>query len=388
MRFRSTLRIPRRVHLGTILAVASMAAACSTSSIPVSPDGGGRGTVAGRVQALDGSPVPGAIVSLAGGPSATADAGGRFLLRAAQPAAQASVAAASPGYITGNTLLAVEAGKTTLHTFTLIPRAPAQRLDAAAGGQVSFADGGSVSIPAASLVDANGRPATGEVQVRATYIDPNDPRQVEAAPGNYLARDSLGRTTPIETRGMVEVVAFDAQGGALQLARGQEAVLVWPASTRMDGNLYLFAAGTGYWGYIQPILRRLPIRRFGLANVDKPILGLTCVRVTTSPRLAGVRVVVRGPGYRLGAADVTDDAGTAVVAVPASDGARIGTGSLTAPSVQVRATGPAVPAPAAGCGSRASLAATLPLPADAVRLGVLDGTYGVPARSVSLASIR
>ncbi|HEU4558731.1 MAG TPA: carboxypeptidase regulatory-like domain-containing protein [Longimicrobium sp.] len=384
-------RTPR--PLGTILALAALCAAalpaaCNPSGVPVAPGGGGTGTVAGRVQDLDGRPVPGAVVSLAGGPSATSTADGRFLIRGAQPQVQASAAAASPGYITGNTLLAVEAGKTTVHTFSLIPRAPAQQLNAATGGRVSFADGGSVSIPPASLVDANGRPATGEVSVRATYIDPNDPRQVDAAPGNYLSRDSLGRTVAIETRGMVEVVAFDARGGALQLARGQQATLTWPASTRMDGNLYEFSSTTGFWDNVAPIERQISMRRIALYNVDKPIRRLTCVRVTTSPRLAGVRVVVRGPGYRLAADGVTDDGGTAVVAVPASDAVRIGTSSFTAPSVRVQASAPAVAAPVAGCGTQAALAAVLPIPSEAIRLGLLDGTYVQPTRSGTLASLR
>jgi len=323
-----------------VVLAAALLSACTPPG-RVAPDG--TTTITGRVVGLDGRPIPGATARVAGDARAVSNAEGVFSFDVSS-GAPVPVEVASAGHVTGNVLFPVAAGHVSLRTIELIARAQAQRLDAAAGGSVPLAGGaGSVAIAPGSLVDAAGRPATGDVFVRATYIDPRDPRQVRAAPGNYVARDSLGELTQLATRGMVEVVVADAGGAALRLAPGRTAAIAWPRTRPVDGALYAISPN-GYWQSVGPMGEITPIQQIGTFNWDETF-EFVCIRVAVDPRMEGVTVTAMGvaPEDYESAAN-TDRNGVAVLGVKPSSSVMISISSSGNPPIQVQTpAGPVFP---------------------------------------------
>jgi PKD repeat protein len=110
---------------------------------------------------------------------------------------------------------------------SLLPRAAAQTLaDAAAGGSLAGVDGAGITLPANALVDEQGNPVTGPVQVTMTPVDINS-GAVAAFPGRFEGMDASGSASPIASYGTTEYTL--TQGGrALQLKPGARAILQLP----------------------------------------------------------------------------------------------------------------------------------------------------------------
>ncbi len=301
----------------TILAAAAASLAAALLLAACSPGAGGgpvagRGTlVSGHVQSLDGRPVGGASVRVAGGGTALTDAQGRFSIPGVRPDERAAVWVTSDAYATSATAYPVRAGYETVANVDLIPRAPAQRLDAGRGGRVQVGAGGSLEIEPGSLVGAAGQPAQGDAFVSATYIDPADSRQVGAAPGNYVAADSLGRLQLLHTYGMVDVRVVDGSGGELSLARGRTASLTLPSTGAERGNAYRLAGG-GDWQVVGPWTTVTRIPNVGTWNYDGP-RNYTCLRVTVVPSTPGITVRASAVGWHVNG--VTDATGVATIPV-------------------------------------------------------------------------
>jgi Carboxypeptidase regulatory-like domain len=139
------------------------------------------------------------------------------------------------------------------NTVIIWPRASAVTIDAERGGKIAFPNGGGVTLPERALVDSNGRAVKGKVQVRLTYLDVTDRKQLAAAPGDFTARMRDGSISRLESFGIFEIMASDLQGNPVNLLRGSSAKLELPVPRTRRGRppdrtgLYSFDNGTGRW---------------------------------------------------------------------------------------------------------------------------------------------
>lgn len=179
----------------------------------------------GQVTDAAGAPIAGATVK-AGGRSATTDAAGAFQLKAST--GEVLVRVEAEGHLPGIKKALVADGSPTALHLKLVTEAAALPLDATAGGEVVGAANARVTVPAAGLVDADGLPVTGTVQVHLTPIDPSVAAQLEAAPGDFSAVRIGGEAAQLESFGMIDL-SIRKDGAKLQVAPGQSFQIAIPA---------------------------------------------------------------------------------------------------------------------------------------------------------------
>ncbi|MEZ4472478.1 MAG: carboxypeptidase-like regulatory domain-containing protein [bacterium] len=148
--------------------------------------------VFGRLTA-GGQPVAGARVQ-GGGATATTDADGRYQLKAATSLG-ITVRFEAEGYLPAVRSTPVLDQRPTALDATLVAEAPAQPLDAAAGGTISGARGAQVTVPPGGLVLAVGGSVEGMVDVHLTPLDPTKPDELTAGTDAFAGRDETGRVT-------------------------------------------------------------------------------------------------------------------------------------------------------------------------------------------------
>lgn len=203
--------------------------------------------VTGLVKSIDGLPLAGASVGVAGGASqVVSDAQGRVALTV-NAGADVALRVSRSGYADQTHVLHLPAsvGSDGYFEATLLPRAAAQTLpDAAAGGSLSGSDGARITLPPNALVDAAGVAVSGPVSVTLTPVDINNPAALPAFPGRFEGLNTDGSRTPIVSYGTVEFTLSQA-GRPLQLRPGARASIELPlyAGANLDGSL-LVAGGT------------------------------------------------------------------------------------------------------------------------------------------------
>jgi PKD repeat protein len=111
---------------------------------------------------------------------------------------------------------------------TLIKKAEPIVFDALLGGSYSSKDGASVSIPAQSLVDANGIEVIGDVELYITPIDVSDQNEINGFPGSFYGAQQAGaENEQLFSYGVVDIT-FEQNGEELQLRDGEIADLNLP----------------------------------------------------------------------------------------------------------------------------------------------------------------
>jgi hypothetical protein len=146
-----------------------------------------------------------------------------------------------------------DAARSGINTVLIWPRAAAVTIDAATGGTIPFASGGSIAIPANSLADPQGRAVSGPVDVSVTYFDVSDRARLLAVPGDFTARMRDGSQRRLQSYGVFEVAASDRAGNRIDLARGCNAAVRIPIprafaerAPRITGS-YSFDTATAVW---------------------------------------------------------------------------------------------------------------------------------------------
>lgn len=138
------------------------------------------------------------------------------------------------GYITQQKDLYTSAdSRLTIFDVRMMARELTGTFPSETGGKITHANGSSVTIPPNAFERADGTPATGTINAHITPIDPNDPAQITAFPGNMegvpdvsgiagLQFDGSGGagTTPIHSYGMADFTFTDGEGNELQLKKG------------------------------------------------------------------------------------------------------------------------------------------------------------------------
>lgn len=120
-------------------------------------------------------------------------------------------------------------------------------IQAQKGGEVKYASGSIVTIPANAFVDANGNTVTGEVDVHYREFHDAVDFLCSGIPMHY---DSTGKHFDFVSAGMMEINAF--QNGKEVFLKTGEKMSVELASNESDGNfnLYRLNAATKQWEYL------------------------------------------------------------------------------------------------------------------------------------------
>jgi hypothetical protein len=339
---------PRALTVVLSLALALVAGACSLLGL------GGRpapGMLTGRVLDTGGNPVANASVRVPNGPSATTDGTGGFRLTNVR-SGRVRVDFTAGGFAETMKVYPVLAGRETRQDVALA-RESTVAFNAGSPGHLALPGGGGVFIPANALVRRDGQPATGTVTARVAFIDPRDPDQIVAAPGD-LAVGTGAQRVPLTSGGMVRVTVTDATGAGLELASGRTAEIRLPANlVRRTGKdredrpdsvpvtgVYLFNTTAGQWQWVDTasvasgsnfVSGQTPSLGAWI-NLDKPEVR-TCVdvRVTNpggAPR-ANTYVILFGVDYNGYTQAYTDADGRARLLARRSSTVRLNSGGKT-----------------------------------------------------------
>lgn len=179
--------------------------------------------LSGVVEDTRGRRIEAAKVALGGARSVT-NIDGEFLLDSLEPSTNALLTVSLTGYSTGKVPLQILHGRN--HVRVSLEQAQMAILQTPGeGGEVKLASGGSITLPADALVDANGESVTDPVQVVFAVI--NDRDEMRAAPGGMLAIDPNASedapATQLESFGMMQV-SLSANGKPVNL---REEVTAW-----------------------------------------------------------------------------------------------------------------------------------------------------------------
>jgi hypothetical protein len=316
-----------RVFVRCLLAAVS----CSTFGIACSSDDPKAPAVAetqaialrGIVKSASGTALAGVTVT-GGKATATSGSDGRYNLRAA--AGDVVVRYELKGYVIGTRSLKLRDGVTARLDLTLLPRATAQKLDAAKGGMVEGDRGAKVMVPAGAFVTATGAVVDGMVDVFLTPLDPSVEDELKAAP-DFIAANG-GETQLLESQGMVDITVQLAEQ-KLSVAKGKtlELAIPVPSTGTPDPTmpLWSFDEAKGTWvregeATYDSSSRtyRASAAHMSLWNVDKPYTA-TCVCGDVTDQagaaLGGARIEASGATY-LGTSNAqTDAAGHFCIAV-------------------------------------------------------------------------
>ncbi|MCB1217190.1 hypothetical protein KDL44_07345 [bacterium] len=314
------------------------------------------GSIAGTVvSGVDQSPLA-ATVTLEGQDPVLTGSDGRFSFSGLEPSARLAIQVSADGFRDNTAVYAVVAGTTRAQRIEMLTRAPGQQIDASAGGFVLGTAQSSLQIPADSLVDSLGQQLSGNVSVQFSYIDPTDDAQMDAAPGDFCARQLDDSIAMLESFGMVEVFIDDGIGGQANLSPGSAAPVSFPIQPEQQATapdtmpLYSFDEATGMW-VEEGIVTKDPggksysgeLTHFSQWNCDQPLIT-TCIEVlvldNAQNAVEGALVEVVGVDYTGRSFGYTDESGIAhipcridsTVQVNASYGENIGGGEFQTPT--------------------------------------------------------
>ncbi len=158
----------------------------------------------GVVLDAQGEPISDVTVETGAG-TATTGADGRFSVDADHGTSVVLIFR-KPGFVRG--LERVDLGMTgdaTTIEVTMIPMAPPVPFDSSQGGVVVGMRGAEMNAPPNAFRTRSGEPVSGMVEVQLTPMNPSIPAELEAYPGDNLARDASGETIQLETFGVVDV---------------------------------------------------------------------------------------------------------------------------------------------------------------------------------------
>ena len=156
--------------------------------------------------------------------------------------------------------------------------------------------GAQVIIPPGSLIDSEGRPATGPVDGYVSSIDLRDPG--DRFPGEYAGISATGREVALNSLGAVDVQLFDTAGRPLNLAAGRTAIVrigidplqlgmpEMPASPPPTVPIWFYDPETGVWNQEGSAVRagvfyEAAVPHFSVINADLEFANPACVRVIT-----------------------------------------------------------------------------------------------------------
>jgi uncharacterized protein (TIGR02145 family) len=211
------------------------------------------GSAFGVVRNDQGDAVPMALVKSVYSPhQTTTDSNGVFFLNDFVVFNKLGfITVEKPGYFKGSrSFLPLENGANRVE-IQLLPKTQSGSFPSTSGGQVS-AGSLQLTFPANAIIQANGQPYSGNVNVFARALDPSAQEMFDQMPGDLLGgmNDSL---RILRSFGMAAVELFGNNNEPLQLASGQNATMRFtiPADMLSDApesiDWWSFDETIGYW---------------------------------------------------------------------------------------------------------------------------------------------
>ncbi len=184
----------------------------------------------GRVQNLEGAPLPDVHVEI-GGSSTTTGSLGDFKLPASPGAAV--VRFEKEGFLPTFRRVRVLDGAATAVSARMRMRAEPIVLDLDHDPGAYGARGAALELSPGALVDAAGNPVTGQVLVYLTPFDPSVQEEFDAMPGDFTATTSGGEPAILESFGVLEVTVTQ-NDQQLQVAPGATVNISIPAPAGVE----------------------------------------------------------------------------------------------------------------------------------------------------------
>jgi hypothetical protein len=212
-----------------------------------------QGNLTGQVVGENGEPIVGASVAM-GNLTTTTNEAGLFRFRnATLNAGGTYVRVSQPGYFPGSERFFPLPNANNAIRIGLIPRRIVGSVSASAGGVVALANGAKVELPANGIMDENGAPYNGTVQVAAHWLNPDADNLADIMPGNLQGVDLNDREVSMASFGMMAVELQSPDGRKLQVATGKRAKLTFPlpadfrAEAPPTSPLWYFDETLGLW---------------------------------------------------------------------------------------------------------------------------------------------
>jgi hypothetical protein len=295
-----------------------------------------------------GQPIPSAAVSLGDGLLPT-DGAGRLLLQPLPPG-RFTTRVDAPGYASATVSVELSEGLNVGARVRLLPVGTAVPFLAENGVSVQH-QGVSVSLPAHAVVDADGQPVSGPVQLLVTALDPTLGLATLPGPLEGVASAS-GERVPMESIFMAEVSLRGQEGQPLQLAPGAHATLEFPLPAALAARFqpgdtipaWWLDLDRGLWveegaGTVRTtddgrVVWVVQVAHFTWWNADKPY-DTSCVNVTVRDALgmpvANVPVIAVGKDYAGSNSNYTGMYGTTCVMMKRGGTADVQVGHPGAP---------------------------------------------------------
>ncbi|MGV3599430.1 MAG: carboxypeptidase-like regulatory domain-containing protein [Bacteroidota bacterium] len=211
-------------------------------------------TVQGFVTDAANNPVGGAEVKT-GNKTAITDINGYFKIDNAPFTGDfCYLKASKKGFFTGSVTVHGKAGSHFAADLVLQPQQYIASFSAAQGKTVTLQGGSSVFFPANGFVTSTGAAYTGNINIAAVHLNPDDKNFSSLIPGGDLrAFDANGQNVQLFSYGMLNVEMRDDAGNLLQLAKGKKATLTMPVPQTLLANapttipLWYFDDVKGIW---------------------------------------------------------------------------------------------------------------------------------------------
>lgn len=211
-------------------------------------------SVSGFVTDENEAAVMGATVQF-GTSTISTDKYGYFEATNVQVTKEAAVVTVSkPGYFKGIKTYIAKEGKAAFFRIKLIPKTNVGTINGSSGGTVALTNGLSITLPAAAVVNAVTNAAyTGNINVAASWINPEANDLNRIMPGDLRGIDKDGAIKLLQTFGMAAVELTGASGELLQITAGKKATLSLsiPASLSAIAPasipLWYFDEANGLW---------------------------------------------------------------------------------------------------------------------------------------------
>ena len=139
-----------------------------------------------------------------------------------------SVTVTKDGYFKGTKNFLTAEGKIQFVRIQLIRQSLTATIPSASGGTVDLGSGASIIFPANAFAYPNGTSYSGDVQVYAKYLNPENPALHEIVPGDLRGIRKNGMETILSSYGIMGADLFDNNGQALVIASGKTASLEFP----------------------------------------------------------------------------------------------------------------------------------------------------------------
>jgi hypothetical protein len=278
----------------------------------------GCGGAAFGISVIDaqGLPIAGAQVTV-GGATQLTDSAGNVLFADVPPGRTVATVQAA-GFAPSTLVAGLVANMTVEGTDRLLSQGLGITFDAGIG-VVGANDGVRVSIPPNAVVDANGEPVAGNVQLMIVPLDPSTSK-VDFAPGPFTGQPAAGGgLVTFESLFMADISLQDGNGNPLQLAPAATAELAFRVPSNLASSVsvgdqvpaWFYDAPAGLWreegaGTIQVTGSNIEwvaiVAQLSWWSADRPWSDTNCVRVTVTQAdgatpIAGAIVRATGLSY-------------------------------------------------------------------------------------------